>query len=284
MPRGSRTAKRLAVAGFVIGVLGALGANEAEAHFVLESPPTWMTQDSLGLPEKLGPCGDEYDGTDAAVPTGTVTAVREGQKIKVTINEVIFHPGHYRISLAKTRSELPVEPVVTVGTTPCGSAAVMDPPVFPVLADGVFTHTTAFTSPQTIEITLPAGLTCPKCTLQVIEFMAQHALNNPGGCFYHHCADLSIEAPADAASPPVDSGGPSVDSSQPPPDMDAAPTDDASVAAEAGGGYLRPPTPTSSSGCGVAPGAVTGGAWPAMLGALSLGFGARRRRRASSGV
>jgi MYXO-CTERM domain-containing protein len=28
--------------------------------------------------------------------------------------------------------------------------------------------------------------------LQVAQFMSDHALNNPGGCFYHHCATISI--------------------------------------------------------------------------------------------
>jgi MYXO-CTERM domain-containing protein len=157
-----------------------------------------MSQDSFGLPEKLGPCGDEGGGT----PTGTVTAFQSGQTITVTINEVIFHPGHYRIALAvNDRSELPAEPPVTAGSTPCGSVPVQNPPVFPVLADGVFEHSAPFSGPQSIQITLPGNVTCTKCTLQIIEFMSDHGLNNPGGCFYHHCADLSIQSTV------VDGGG-----------------------------------------------------------------------------
>jgi len=150
-----------------------------------------MSQDSLGLPEKLGPCGDEGGGT----PTGVVTAFHPGETITVTLNEVIFHPGHYRIALGvNDRSELPAEPTVTVGSTPCGSVDIQNPPVFPVLADGVFPHTAPFSTPQSVQVTLPANVNCTKCTLQVIEFMSDHPLNNPGGCFYHHCADISIQA------------------------------------------------------------------------------------------
>jgi hypothetical protein len=45
-----------------------------------------------------------------------------------------------------------------------------------------------------VQVTLPPNVTCDHCTLQVIQFMSDHGLNNPGGCFYHHCADISIKA------------------------------------------------------------------------------------------
>ena len=70
----------------------------------------------------------------------------------------------------------------------------MTTPVLPVLADNMLAHTTPFSGPQSFQITLPAGMTCASCTLQVIEFMSNHQLNNPGGCFYHHCADIAITA------------------------------------------------------------------------------------------
>jgi hypothetical protein len=187
-------------------LLALTASGRAGAHFVLAEPACWMSQDSLGLPQKLGPCGDEGGGT----ATNVVTAFQAGQTITVTINEVVFHPGHYRIALAVNhRSELPPEPPVTVGATPCGSAPVQSPPVFPVLADGVFEHTSPFSGPQSIQLTLPSNVTCTKCTLQVIEFMSDHALNNPGGCFYHHCADLSIQSTpvaGDGGAPPAHPG------------------------------------------------------------------------------
>ena len=224
----------------------------SDAHFKLQSPPSWMSQDVGGSPQKLGPCGDEDDGTDAATPTGIVTAYQVGDTVTVTITELIFHPGHYRISLAvNDRSELDAEPAVTPGNGyPCGSAAIEDPPVFPVLADNVFPHTAPFTGPQTTTVKLPSNVTCTHCTLQIIEFMSDHGLNKPGGCFYHHCADLAI----------------GVDAGTPPPD--------ASPPTEAG----AEPEPPASSGCScdLAPSTT---AAPVALALAALALAATRRRR-----
>ena len=153
-----------------------------------------MSQDSLGLPEKLGPCGEEGGGT----ATGKVTAFHPGQTISVTINEVIPHPGHYRVALAvNNRSELPAEPMVTPSAgDPCGSATIQSPPTFPILADNVLPHTQPFDAPRTFAVTLPANVTCTKCTLQVLEFMSHHG----APCFYHHCADISIQGGLETAT------------------------------------------------------------------------------------
>jgi len=163
----------------------------AQAHFVLQAPPASLQQSGLGDPQKAPPCGD--DGT--AVATDIVTAFQGGDTITITIDETVYHPGHYRIALAiNDPSELPEPPPVTRGDQACGTAPIMDPPVFPVLADGVFVHTAPFAEPQSIDITLPDDVSCTNCTLQVIQFMSEHGLNVPGGCFYHHCATISIEA------------------------------------------------------------------------------------------
>jgi cysteine-rich repeat protein len=79
--------------------------------------------------------------------------------------------------------------VTPTGSDACASAAVQDPPTFPILADNVLPHTQAFPGPQTFTVTLPTNVTCTKCTLQVLEFMSNH----PAPCFYHHCADISIQ-------------------------------------------------------------------------------------------
>ncbi len=161
----------------------------ATAHFVLRSPASWRAQDALGSPQKLGPCGDE----GIAAETGVVTAFSPGDTITITLDETIFHPGHYRVALAvNDRSELPAEPTVTPGATPCGSVPILNPPAFPVLADGVLEHTDPFSGTQSIQVTLPSTVTCTHCTLQVLEFMSDHG----APCFYHHCADISIGAGA----------------------------------------------------------------------------------------
>jgi len=201
----SRTRRPLRALTCVVAVASGvvlLAPRSASAHFILETPASWMSQDTFGVPEKAPPCGNEGGGT----ATGTITSVHPGETITVTINEVIFHPGHYRISIAADRSQLPAEPPVTAGSTACGSVPIDPNPTFPVLLDGVFEHTTAFTSPQSVQVTIPSNLTCTKCTLQVIEFMSDHGLNNPGGCFYHHCADLSVEPGDGSAGAMPDSG------------------------------------------------------------------------------
>lgn len=169
---------------------GLLGTPTARAHFILTSPPAVSEQNFLGDPQKAPPCGDNGD----AVVTGIVTDYQAGDVVTITIDETIFHPGHYRIALAVNDiSELPAEPLVTPNDTDCGTVPIQNPPVFPVLADGVFPHDQPFDQPQSIDITLPADLNCDNCTLQVIQFMSNHGLNNPGGCFYHHCANLSVQ-------------------------------------------------------------------------------------------
>jgi hypothetical protein len=320
-----RIGKRAFTGALVMGAIGViLAPGVAQAHFMLQSPPAWMSQDSLGLPEKWGPCGDEDDGfLDAAQPTNTVTAYQQGQTITVTITETIFHPGHYRIAIATDRSVLPPEPVVTAGitegtttTSACGNVPIQSAP-YPVLtdggatgfilADGVFTHTAPFTGPQSIQVTLPSSITCTKCTLQVIEFMGNHALettpnaNNTvsvmNGCFYHHCADLSLQSSqpgtggaeagsdagpvgvaSDASSPPLGtgtgtgtgSGGASNVGS----DAGSLDTSDASGAA--------PDTTTkgsSSSGCSLTAGLATSGiGCVGGLGAVAMLVRRRRRR------
>ena len=185
-------AQRLLACGLVATAAFVSAPAPANAHFILKAPPATLSQDNLGSPQKMAPCGDDGSGT----PSGKVTAYQSGQTITVTIDEKIFHPGHYRISLGVNGpGSIPVEPVVTPGAnTPCGTAPIEANPVFPVLADGVFEHKVAFDAPQSITITLPKDVTCDHCTLQVLEFMSNHPLNDPGGCYYHHCSDISIQA------------------------------------------------------------------------------------------
>ncbi len=162
----------------------------SEAHFVLQQPAAATEQNALGNPQKAPPCGD--DGS--AVPTGEVTTYAPGDTVTIAIDETVYHPGHYRVALAiNDPSELPEPPPVTPGATPCGSAPIDPNPEFPVLADGLFEHSEMFGKPQSIDITLPDDVTCTGCTLQVIQFMSDHALNDPGGCYYHHCATIAIE-------------------------------------------------------------------------------------------
>jgi MYXO-CTERM domain-containing protein len=164
-----------------------LAPARSDAHFHLETPAASLDQDQSGNPQKAPPCGQDATATE----TGIITPYQAGTTVTITLNETIFHPGHYRVAIAPNDpSELPDEPPVTPGSTECGSTTIMDPPVFPVLADGVLLHDAPFGGPQTIEVTLPDDLECEHCTLQILEFMSNHAAS----CFYHHCATIAVQA------------------------------------------------------------------------------------------
>jgi hypothetical protein len=181
----------------------------ADAHFVLVSPAASLVQNRLGDPQKIAPCGgvsaNPGRGTPAnpGVPSGAVTNVKGGTNLPLLVQESIFHPGHYRVALARTVAQLPPDPVVTTAQTERGvrsqSAVIQNPPVAPVLLDGIFAHTERPTQNFEAEIPIP-NITCPNCVLQVIEFMADHpGVAVDGGHSYHHCAILNITA--DPAKP-----------------------------------------------------------------------------------
>jgi hypothetical protein len=179
----------------------------AHAHFELVSPANWANQDQYGAPEKTAPCG-QADPDDPPVLTNAVTGLVVGSTITITIDEKVFHPGHYRVALASDMASLPADPVVTPdSTSACGTAAIETTPVLPVLADNQLVHTTAFSSPQSMQVALPAGMLCDHCTLQIVEFMSDHG----APCFYHHCANVAISTTgADAgagANPDAGAGG-----------------------------------------------------------------------------
>lgn len=162
----------------------------AHAHFVLKRPAAWIVEDALGNPQKDAPCGGENGG----VRSGLVTTYRAGATIEVEWQETVGHPGHFRIALARDRADLEDPAVETTngdGVTGLSlTAEIMDPPVYPVLLDNVDPRSLVFTpqeEPHIARVQLP-NETCELCTLQVIQFMANHV----PGYFYHHCADIRI--------------------------------------------------------------------------------------------
>jgi hypothetical protein len=176
----------------------ALAAGSASAHFILVAPNSWLVENQLGDPQKLGPCG----GTTAnpGTPTNAITEMRGGDMLHIKVRETVYHPGHYRVALAvRDRSELPADPVAVTRESPRGPisvfAAIDEHPRPPVLADGLFAHRTR---PETgsffeADVKLP-NINCEKCTVQIIQFMEEHGLNTDGDFTYHHCADLRITA------------------------------------------------------------------------------------------
>ena len=156
----------------------------AEAHFNLMMPAPSET-DMVGG-KGPPPCG-------SGAPSNVVTPVTGGQMITLRVMETVYHPGHYRVALAP-RAQLPADPMVTVQGGQSVSAKIDPAPQMPVLADGLFVHTqTTGGVPFQAQLKIP-NIDCPSCILQVIEFMAMHGLNQGGGYFYHHCAELKITA------------------------------------------------------------------------------------------
>lgn len=189
----------------VFAVSGAMTSN-AFAHFQLIEPKPDRTNDPDG---KAPPCGDQ--GT----PTTDVTTYRTGQMIKLTLKETVTHGGHYRVAMAKDGNSLPPEPKVTSNQeSDCGSAPIDSNPKYPILADGLFTNLTPQNGPQSVQIMLPEGVTCDNCVLQVIQFMTPHGLNPVGGCFYHHCARVTVSDSA-PLPPPASDAGPEAPGSSP---------------------------------------------------------------------
>jgi hypothetical protein len=178
--------------GLIFGVLLLTGS--ALAHFkFLEPPSAWVTEDGgKGAP----PCG-------AGIPSSIVTKAPGGHPFTIRLLEFIPHPGYYRIALSvNSRAELPKDADAEVKDGKSVSAPFDTNPKPPVLMDGAFVHTTTPRNTEwKIDVTLP-NLSCDKCTLQVTQFMAEHALNPGGGFYYHHCADLQITA--DPKLPPAD--------------------------------------------------------------------------------
>lgn len=195
---------------FVFLVAGlAISAQSASAHFKLLAPTSWIVESDRGDPQKAGPCGGS--NTDWGKPSYVINKAVGGQKLHVKLQETVYHPGHYRVALAvNSPTELPLDPEVATKDSDRGpwsvSAKILDAPPVPVLADGLFVHSARPAQPDVFEtdIQLP-NINCKKCTLQVVQFMADHAFNNPGGYTYHHCAELQITA--DPAKP-LDKGWP----------------------------------------------------------------------------
>lgn len=162
----------------------------AAAHFHLDSPPVAYVQDTQGDPQKTGPCG----GSTTA--TTMVTNLQPGSMLPLTITETIPHAGWYRVSIAQNEAALPAMPTLQS----CGAATINQNPTMPLIADGVFEHTAAFTTAQTKQVQLPAGFECNDCVVQIVEVMTQ---STAPACYYYHCARVNISA---SAPPMADAG------------------------------------------------------------------------------
>src|SRR3954462_9208506 len=189
-------------------ILVAMVPAVTHAHFKLLEPASWIIEDDRGDPQKGFPCGGS--NADYGKPSYVVGQATGGSKLHIKVLETIYHPGHYRVALAvNSPAELPVDPKAATEPGPngqprSGSGEIMNPVQAPVLADGLFPHSAKVDAALETDVTLP-NISCKRCTLQVIQFMEQHAPNTPGMYPSHPCSTIQITAdpkkPIDAAWP-----------------------------------------------------------------------------------
>jgi len=190
---------RRRTAGLAVATSVALLSSLAEAHFNLQAPPNWTTETSQGTPQKDWPCGNEGD----PAATGPTTPYKPGDKVTIKLAETVTHAGHYRVALATSGDmmDLPADMSRTDSGSMCEHDDMQATPTFPILADGLLEHTQnqPLSGAQTFDVTLPSNVTCDKCVLQVREYMQGHSsapetATQTNGCYYHHCAFISITA------------------------------------------------------------------------------------------
>lgn len=172
-----------------------LAAISAHAHFALEAPASWIEEDEMGDPQKIAPCGGS--NSDPGVRTGAVTEVTGGSQLQISVTETVFHPGHYRIALARRINWLPHDPVAVMKETERGPRSDYAPidanPKPPVLVDGLWDSDVKREPILETAIRIP-NIDCAGCYLQVIQFMENHPGVREGDFSYHHCAVLNITA------------------------------------------------------------------------------------------
>jgi hypothetical protein len=188
----------------------------AEAHFKINMPLSWMSQDTVGGPQKTGPCAAVPNvglGDSPGTATRMVTVFQSGQTIPISVTATIAHPGWWRVALVEgasstqTLATLP-DPQAQRGTN-CTPAILANPvwsPTQPIIADGLPAGSGASTlqsGTQTLQVKLPGNATCTNarpCTLQVIMVMTDHPASD---CYYHHCADFAFASSTDGGSSPA---------------------------------------------------------------------------------
>ena len=202
MKSHSRSLFSLRGLGASLTLVGALvvAPRAAWAHIKMSTPADWIVTNSEGDPQKITPCGVDPTAPTPSTATGIVTTLHVGDKVTFNWTETVPHDGHFRIALAiNSRSEL-TDPAVTQMNSDGTAAAVAISTAYPVLADNLFPHTAASISPgkaYTYTVTIP-NTPCTKCTMQLLQFMANHPLDP--SYFYHQCADVTILAAAGSAT------------------------------------------------------------------------------------
>jgi len=121
-----------------------------------------------------------------------MTMLTSGQKITLSWDETIQHPGHYRIAFDDDGNDFP-DPTsftdIAAANKDLGNGVI-------VLLDGIMDKTS---KAYTAEVTLP-DIECNNCTLQLIQVMTDKAPYGNGDDIYHECANLVLKKAGGAAA------------------------------------------------------------------------------------
>ena len=234
----------------------------AFAHIRWVTPVPRSQADGLKPPTFPAPCGN-------VARTTTPTVYTAGETITVKWTETIGHVGCYQVAFSP-------DDVNFVTLT-----QVVDP----VALQGM----------QMTTVTLPAGVNCTNCTLQLRQVMLDNAANKTcaadaaptggGAVTYYSCADLCVGAGCpEAGAPAQDAGGNS--SSGGPPANDSGPTTtptDGGGNFVDGGGKVPGASPNfragaGDDGCSVGWGATSGFGFALGVGLFGIAIARRRRK------
>jgi cysteine-rich repeat protein len=270
-----------------LAIAAVSAAAPAAAHIQLVYPParsgTAAAPDYVN--QKVGPCGVAGRSTN-------VTTLRPGASITVVFDELIDHPGEFRIAFDPAGDDDLAPPV-------WDGASWNTPPGVTLLAEHVPDLPSGVGRGE-VQVTLP-DVACTSCTLQLVQVMTDKPPFIGDNDFYFMCADLVLDAGATCGDGAVDPGEACDDGNASNADACLA----TCVAASCGDGFVQagveacddgnvvggdgcsascaaePPPPAQEA---VAPGGGCGspGAGALSLGLAGLGLGlwvGRRRRR-----
>jgi len=159
-----------------------LVALPAAAHVRLESPAS-----RYGDEMKVRPCG-----VAGGPRTDRVTTVRPGQVLTVIFDELIDHPGYFRIAFDPAGD-------AALGPPVWNGATFVNPPEVSVLLDHI-SNPPGLTHGE-VPVTLP-DIECDGCTLQLIQVMTDKPPFDGLDDFYYQCADLRLSRTAPLGGPP----------------------------------------------------------------------------------
>jgi hypothetical protein len=261
---------KLFVSLLLVGICVMATPSDAAAHMKLLFPADRIMTNDRGDPQK---------GTAncAAGPrTNMRTVLKAGATIMLEWTETVSHPGHFRIAFDDDGEDAFRDP---------DGINVMNPPVMPVLADGLFRDGHMSGRRLMHPLKLP-NVVCKNCTLQILQIMTDNE-----DVIYRHCADieLTMDGGSDGGAPGPRDGGSRVDGPPAPrPDAggrrdggrppDARPpvggtggSAGTGGASGAGGGYAGTGGASGSAGSSPAPAAGSGGARPGGAAGASAG-------------